>query len=468
MVGLPDEAHRTASRADIRSVVGRVLLTATERMRGSRALQLQRKLARNPYQSQEACRDDQWARLSALLAHAEAHVPYYQELFREIGITARDVRSWRDFATLPILTKDVVKLRQRDLVRKDVPFSSLIPHHSGGSTGVPLTFFRQADYMDASMAGTFRNLQQAGWRPGNMVAFFWGFNEKLERMSTWEFELRQRMRRMYQFDPFVSGPDDMNRWIRKWPRIRPRAVLGYASTIARFAEHIERTGQRVSPVAGVFTTAEKLYPQQRAVIERVLGGRVFDCYGSSEVQNIAAECLRGRMHINADFVVLETDDSQRLPDGTAPFLVTSLWNYAMPFIRYRNEDCGALLDGTCECGSGFPLMELRISRVSDNFRLPNGRVVHGEFFTHLMYGSDGIASFQFHQTSPDRIVLWIVPASGFQAARERVICTAVNQVQSLEPGLSLEVREVGTIPLTASGKHRFTRSDVLETPERVA
>lgn len=451
-------------------MAGRVLLATTERLRGSRAVAMYERLARNPFRPPDVCRGDQWHRLTALLTHAESHVPYYREMFRARGITARDIRSWQDFASLPVLTKDIIRARSRDLIREDVPLSTLSAHHSGGSTGVPLSFYRESSYMEASDAGVYRNLAQAGWRPGDMIAFFWGSNEQLERMSRWEFELRQRIRCKYQFDPFHSGPADMDRWVRTWRRIRPRVALGYASTIARFAEHVKRTGQRISPVRGVFTTAEKLYPEQRAVMERMLGGRVFDCYGSSEVQNIAAECRRGRMHVNADFVVLETDNANRLPDGTAPLLVTSLRNYAMPFIRYRNEDCGALVEGACECGNGFPLMELRISRVSDNFHLPNGRVVHGEYFTHLMYGSEGIASFQFHQTRLDQIVLWVVPTPGSDARqRERAIRAAVAQVHALAPGLwSVDVREVDEIPLSSAGKHRFTRSDVREAPQRVA
>lgn len=450
-------------------MLGRALLILTERLRGSRATEMYGALARAPYRSPEACREGQWRLLTALLAHAESHVPYYREVFRTLGITARDIRTWQDFAALPVLTKDIIRARQRDLVRDDVPFNTLSPHHSGGSTGVPLTFYREAAYMDASDAGVYRNLAQAGWRPGDMIAFFWGSNERLERMPAWEFELRQQIRRKYQFDPFHSGPTDMDRWVRTWNRIRPRVALGYASTIARFAEHVERTGRRISPVAGVFTTAEKLYAGQRVVIERVLRGRAFDCYGSSEVQNIATECSRGRMHVNADFVMVEVDEHQRQPDGTAPFLLTSLRNYAMPFIRYRNEDCGALVDGTCDCGNGFPLIELRISRVSDNFHFPNGRVVHGEYFTHLMYGSEGIASFQFHQTAPEQIVLWIVPAPGSDSGRERAVRSAVAQVHALAPGmLSVDVREVDAIPLSSAGKHRFTRSDVAQPSERVA
>lgn len=444
------------------ALFGRLLLEGTQRLRGSRALEILREIEPAPRLPRERVLAEQFALLSRLLAHAEARVPYYRELFCALGIKARDIRSLRDFSRLPVLTKEIIRERGRDLVREDVPLEGLERHHSGGSTGVPLNFYRERSYMDYSDAGTFRNLRQSGWRPGEMVAFFWGGSERLYRMSRVEFELRQRARRMYQFDPFHSGPVEMEGWLARWPKLDATVAYGYASTVARFAEFVETTGQSVRPLRGVFTTAEKLYPQQREVISRVFSCRVFDCYGSSEVQNIAAECPAGRMHVNADFVVVETDDSSpRAAGAPAPFLLTSLRNYAMPFIRYRNEDCGELEEGTCDCGSNFPLMRLNVARTSDNFLLPGGRVVHGEFFTHLMYGSEGVRNFQFHQTAEDSITLLVVPDDGKDEARARVLSAAVEQVEALAPGaLRLEVREVESIPLSSAGKHRFVRSDV--------
>jgi phenylacetate-CoA ligase len=294
------------------------------------------------------------------------------------------------------------------------------------------------------------------------MAFVWGFNDELWEMPAWEFELRQQMRRMYQFDPFHSSAEQMDRWLAKWKRIRPRVMIGYASSVARFAEHIEGTGKRVDPLLGVFTTAEKLYPAQKEVISRVFGCPVYDIYGSSEVNNIACTCSLGSMHVSADCVVLEVDRKQALPGMPPPLIVTSLWNDVMPFIRYRNEDCGELLEGFCKCGNQFPLMKLDISRVSDNFTMPSGEVVHGEFFTHLMYGSKGIAMFQFHQTALDSITLWIVPKPGHAAAREEAIRMAAEQVEGLDATrtLKLQVRETEAIPLSRNGKHRFTMSDV--------
>jgi phenylacetate-CoA ligase len=317
--------------------------------------------------------------------------------------------------------------------------------------------------MAASDAGMYRNLQQCGWRPGEMIAFFWGSSDKLDRMPRWEFEARQFLRRSYLFDPFRSGEAEMAAWAKRMRSLKPGVVLGYASTIARFAAFLESTRQATPPVRGVFTTAEKLYRPQREVIERVFHCHAFDCYGSSEVQNISAECSRGKMHINADFVVVEEEDLDEKnsgPDGPRPFLLTSLQNWSMPFIRYRNEDCGHLSPEVCSCGNNFPLMRLEIARTTDNFLLPGGRVVHGEYFTHLMYSSEGIANFQFHQTTTDQIILLIVPGPGNPQARQRQIQKAVDHIKGLTPLIRIEVQEVESIPLSAAGKHRFTRSDV--------
>jgi phenylacetate-CoA ligase len=439
---------------------GRLLLSLTCRLRGFDTLQQLAAIEDAPFFPPEKARENQFQQLSTLLSHVENHVPYYREMFRALGIRSRDIRSFSDFSRLPVLTKEIVRERQQDLVRNDVPLATLQPHFSGGSTGVPLKFYRSREYMAASDAGTYRNLRQCGWRPGEMIAFFWGSNDKLDRMPRWEFELRQYIRRSYLFDPFRSSEAEMASWVHRMRSLRPTVILGYASTIARFAGFLASSRENPPTVRGVFTTAEKLYAPQREIIEGVFHCHAFDCYGSSEVQNISAECPKGKMHICADFAVVEEEKvSENKP---RPFLLTSLKNWSMPFIRYRNEDCGYLSSELCSCGNNFPLMRLEIARTSDSLIFPDGRLVHGEYFTHLMYGSQGIANFQFHQTAPDRITLLIVPGSGAAEARQQQIHKVVERIQSLCPSCAIhvDVKELDSIPLSSAGKHRFTRSDV--------
>jgi phenylacetate-CoA ligase len=445
---------------------GRILLGLAEKLRGGRSLARLKEIGGTPFLTPAGLEALRVRMLRDLLSHAESKVPYYRELFRSLAVTSRDFRSLADLERLPILTKDIVRARQQDLIREDVDRSKLSTHHSGGSTGVPLTFFREPSYMDYSKAAEYRAYMQCGWRPGDMIAFFWGGSDKLYSLPSWQFEVRQRLRRAYQLDPFFSGPEEMDRWMKKWGSIAPVIGAGYASTIARFAEHVESRGARIPALKGVFTTAEKLYPQQRAVIERVFQCHVFDFYGSSEVQAIAAECPQGGMHVQGDFVIVEKQKEVQPKDGATPFLVTSLRNYAMPFIRYRNEDCGDLIETPCSCGNGFPLLDLRISRVSDNLRLPSGRIVHGEYFTHLMYGTQGIATFQFHQIALDHIVVWVVPVEGLAEERAAAVRGVIDHLRTLDAPhtLQVEVRETDAIPLSGAGKHRFVRTDVPADP----
>lgn len=440
-------------------MLGPALFRLAHRLRGSQSLALLPTLLADMRRPPAEARRVQLERLRDLLGHAERHVPYYRETFRALGFRAADLGAVEELQRLPVLTKAIIRERLDDLVDERVDRATLFRHNSGGSTGIPLSFYRDRTALDYGDAAKYRAFWQCGWRPGDMVAYFWGFNEKLERMGGVEFEARQALRRFYQFDPFQAGEAEMARWIATWRRIRPTIAFGYASTLARFAHFVRARGQALPPLRGVFTTAEKLLPAQRADLEAVFGCKVYDMYGSSEVNAISFECAAGRMHVATDLCALETLSGAVDGAGAEPLLVTSLTARAMPLVRYRNEDTGRVLSGTCGCGLGFPLMDLAIARQSDNFPLPNGRVVHGEYFTHLLYGTRGVETFQFHQTAPDRIVLYVTGAPGVGASAE--VARIARETEALAPGaLSVEVREVAAIPLSSAGKHRFTRSDV--------
>jgi len=413
-----------------------------------------------PFQSRDEIHAQQLAALKRLISLAATHVPWYRQRFAEAALSADHLLSVADLSRFPVLTKDDIRNHAPLMTDERLDPHQLLAHHSGGSTGVPLTFYRDRGYLDDSDAGTWRNLGQAGWTPGDMVAFVWGWNDQLNTMSNLEFRLRQWVRRSYQFDAFEAGEDAFPKWAQVWNRMRPTVALGYASALARFAEWIIQSGQRIHQVRGSFTTAETLLPSQRAAIKRAFGGHVYNLYGSSEIQNIAAECTHGRMHVNSDYAVVESESGAESP---SPLLLTSLRSRAMPFIRYRNEDLGRLDPGTCNCGNNFPLMALDIARISDNFVLPGGRVVHGEYFTHLMYGTQGIGTFQFHQTATGRILLRLVGRPGLIDSEQ--VRNIRARVESLAPGqLVCEVEQVPAIALSSAGKHRFTRSDV--APDR--
>ena len=78
-------------------------------------------------------------------------------------------------------------------------------------------------------------------------------------------------------------------------------------------------------------------------------------------------------------------------------IATDLWNYGMPFIRYQMGDVGVKSGRLCSCGRGLPLLQEVTGRISDFFIDSKGGLVHGEYFTHLFYGIEGVEQFQLIQ-----------------------------------------------------------------------
>jgi phenylacetate-CoA ligase len=76
---------------------------------------------------------------------------------------------------------------------------------------------------------------------------------------------------------------------------------------------------------------------------------------------------KGGLHVSSHSHQVEVIDrhgkSGLEEDGE--IVLTSLHDYAMPFIRYRIGDRGRLTARACLCGRGFPLLETVLGRSED-------------------------------------------------------------------------------------------------------
>jgi phenylacetate-CoA ligase len=100
------------------------------------------------------------------------------------------------------------------------------------------------------------------------------------------------------------------------------------------------------------------------------------------------------------------DDGAPVPAGTeGNVVITDLYNYGMPFVRYMNGDRAIADEEACPCGRGLPLLRKVVGRRLDVLVTQDGRAVPGEFFPHVLKDFPAVRRFQVIQTSPDEIVL---------------------------------------------------------------
>lgn len=401
----------------------------------------------------------QTARLRALLEES-AKSPYYGAVLRERRIRPEEF-TLADLPRLPFLTKDVLREHGERLRIPDA--RGAFENHSGGSTGIPVRFWQDARYRVHMSVTTRIANERAGAFPGARVAKLWGAPQDRRQIEGWRGRTKLWLLNMRYFDTFDMGPDRMLEYHRAMEEFQPDLIQAYASSIHLLARFLRARGIRPTyPRVSIITAAEKLFPHMRAEIEEVFPSPVFDRYGSREVSAIAAECPHhAGLHIHAPAYLVETIDPMtgaNVAGKPGELAITVLNNHAMPFIRYRIGDMGILDDSPCPCGSSFPRIREIVGRTSDNFLMPDGRIVHGEYFTHIFYGMDGVGQFQFVQDSVDDFTLRIVPGATYSAGLGERIEREVRGMVGPQARFRIELRD--DIPKTASGKYRFTVSNV--------
>ena len=385
--------------------------------------------------------------LAAIVGHAVGNTAYYGE---KIGRAHGRIGDGFAIGDLPILSKDDVIQHMDDLLDRSAVRSRVKVGHTGGSTGKPLAFYYDDAKHELMRAGMCRSYMGSGWRPGEKILNFWGARQDVQEGGVFAGKYSDAIAAEKTIAAYEYTEAQLHEWAQGIRAYRPVLLQGYASVLAEVARFVVAGGMAMPrSLRGVYSTAEMLDGRQRELMEQAFGCKVFNQYGSREIPNNACECRQGNQHILTDMVYLESikiDDEDRL-------IVTSLTNRLMPFIRYDIGDSGRLLEGECECGSPFPLMEMGMCRQNDLIRTRAGKTFHPAYFNRLLYGLAGIRQYQWVQEAPDQLVLNLVAAAPL--GTETLVRLRTRLQREVEAGMRLEVRYLDDIPRTASGKHRF-------------
>jgi phenylacetate-CoA ligase len=443
--------------------VRHVLYPVYRGLRNDRILDNLAELERVQWLGRGEIEDLQWQRLQRLLSEAAARVPYYHDLFDGIGLQARDVQNPDDFRRIPFLTKEAIRAAGSGLVTRD-PFRKGFSSSTGGSTGEPLYFHvdRAADPM--RRANGLRVYRWAGIDVGDRQAFLWGVHLERslrERLAT---AVRNYFNNIIYLSTFEMSERSMAAYAAQLGRYRPKALIGYPSTLTLFADFVRRRGLNLPAPKAVFTSGEHLIPEQRAAIEEAFGSSVFNRYGNREFAGIAQECeAHEGLHLMSDLLYVEVIHESGRParSGEAgEIVVTDLYNFYMPFVRYRTGDVAVASERACPCGRGLPLLERVEGRIFDEIVTPGGARVGGFFWTWLSRAVPGIERFQIEQRDRGGVIFRIVPGPDWRDDFKARLAEKIRE--NCGENFKVQFMLVEEIALTPSGKSRFIVSRIEE------
>lgn len=421
-----------------------------------------RYLTINQWRKCNVLEEEQNAKLRQSLTTAYENVPYYHRLFRNLSLKPEDIRGVDDLKRLPILTKDEIR-RNSDAFQPDNLRSMRFYNWAtGGSCGDPLQY--RLLKSDRFMAGAllYRGWGYAGYELGDGMVFLGGSSIGVGVGTRLSNTMQEMVRNIKKLSSFDMDDSSIREYISTIASRRPKYIYGYASSLLLISKKVTENGKRPPPPKAIFSTAERLSREMRSTIENAFGCNVFDIYGTNDGGVSAFECkAHSGLHIDTERAVMEIVDEDGTPkeEGEGRIIATSLGNYAMPFVRYDTGDIGYKLSDRCSCGREYPLLREIVGRQQEFVVTPEGKRVHGEFFSHLFWNVAGVEQFQVIQSSRERLLVTIVPTAAFDPTQVEDLRRAIR---TKSEKWVVDIRIADAIDGTRAGKYRFVVNEMNE------
>ena len=388
-------------------------------------------------------------RVRALVEEAAASVPHYRELFRELGIDAREIRTADDLGRLPLLDRAAVASDPSRLRSAAVADDEVSVVHTSGVTGEPLPIAHDR-------ASLLRNIVWSR-RESKPVSTFGvpAFGGSVVAVLEPEATARQvdRANRGLAWRPgrpkktVVSTDDPLDVAVAAIEKAKPDLVVGFGSYLELLFRTVAARGGLAHLPKVIRYGADAMTGYGRGEIERALGVPVLGGYGAAESLRLGYVCeQRNGFHLHDDLVhVVAVDETgAAVPDGTTGELViTNLVNRGTVLLNYRLGDLGRIERDACPCGRASPRLVEIVGRTADVVRLPGGRRITPDEVARCAEVPE-VVRFQLLERAAGRFELRLrtvegAPADGVRdavAARARALLDGAEVDVVLDQGLA--------------------------------
>lgn len=380
------------------------------------------------------------AKIKKLIAHAHATTQFYKDIDPETP-----------FSKLPVVNKDTFRNNYDDFrseMYKDAKDNREM--WTSGSTGTPFVMIQNKDKINHNTAGGIFLSALGGYYIGMKEAFVrvWMRNVKKSKVQLLAENL-------IMLDSSIMNDESLGEMVSIIKKKHVKCLIGYSSALAEISKYIDEKQIDVSDcnMQAIIPISEALAVEARRNLERQFKCHVRAWYSNEEngvlgLQNIEDEGY----YIDSEsyyIEILKLDcDEPAEPGELGRIVITDLYNYAFPILRYDNGD---LAIGERQEKNGrfrFYLKEL-FGRQSDIIYDCDGHPVTP--VSTNMWNLKGVKQFRFIQEDVTRYTMCL---NGDQN-----IIDVDDVIGRLKPFLGeraeINIEFVDEIPVLNSGKRKF-------------
>ncbi|AHM57209.1 coenzyme F390 synthetase [Peptoclostridium acidaminophilum DSM 3953] len=252
-------------------------------------------------------------------------------------------------------------------------------------------------------------------------------------------------------------PVDINRPIKESVELlndfMPDSLSGYASGVYFLALEQLSGRLKIKPKR-ILCSADPMTESMSEIINKAFGVKPHDFYAASESIGMATQCdVHRGLHLFNDWHIFEVIKKNGEPAGpgeSGNLVLTNLYNYTQPLIRYRMDDEIVLGEGVCSCGWSFPLASKVAGREEEflYFEKPNGSKESLNPVLFIEFIVEGLEKLQVVQTEKNYLRLNVIIRGDKDAAVSRIKnrMDKILNMKNLADFVGYEINTVEDIP----------------------
>ena len=386
--------------------------------------------------------------LRRLLNHSVHSVPKYANL-SELLNEDNPIEKW------PIVDKASLKASGENCLSNLFNKKSLIPMSTSGSTGTPFTCWQNSDKKRHVNAEVLFYNGKIGFSIGRKIIYFRSIVNEVKKS-----QVQQYLQNINLLDCCNLSDEVIKARLEEIKKLSANGgamILSYASTLDAISRYFLKYGvQEASAcnIYGIVSGSEMLKDTTREILSNAFRCKVVSRYANEENGFIGQDDIDNNifLHNRAHYYIeiLKIDQDILVEKGeTGRIVITDLFNYSMPIIRYDTGDIGSWTE---VCHNGIKRKAIgnfggrRIDMIFDC----NGNLVSPHSITNRMWEFGEIQQYQFIQTQKSEYVLKLNTSHPVDEKRLIKILKEAVGNDSI-----VHIEYVKEIPVLASGKRKY-------------
>lgn len=376
--------------------------------------------------------------LQKILNHAISSTKYYNKL---------EINSSLD--QFGVVNKNIIRGDFAEFESKSYKNKLKYKVVTSGSTGVPFVTYLNKDKKNRNSTDTIYFVKKAGFKMGEQLFYIrlWDNQHRRTKVS-------ERILNIVSHNISDLSDVDISNILDKMKKSNyNKGLLAYASAYDVIGQYLDRIKPKPFnyKVRSIIAIAEGVSDYARKAMQKYFSISVISRYSASETGIIAqqnSDCSDFDINWASYMVeVLDVDTDNAVRYGkTGRIVITDLFNYAVPLIRYDTGDLGVM---NINSESKEPVLTKIEGRKMDMIYNTNGDLISSHI-VHQICLYKGIIQYQLIQTDKKEYLFKINATKEF--IQEQELINRYKKYFGKDSIINIDY--VDEIPILSSGKRR--------------